>query len=64
VAHWMAVTVNELACLQMQLIFTTVSLVILKLPPTHPLCYLLQILNYEKIYDKVINIIWDMQYCY
>jgi len=60
----MAVTVNELACLQMQLIFTTVSLGILKLPPTRPLCHLLQILNYENIYDEVINISWDTQYCY
>jgi hypothetical protein len=61
VAHWIAVTVNELACLQMKLIFTIVLLDILKLPPTHLLCHLLQILNYENIYDKVSHITWDMQ---
>jgi hypothetical protein len=52
VAHWMAVIVNELACLQMTLIFTSVSLDVLKLPPTPVLCYLLPILDYENIHDK------------
>lgn len=53
-AHWMAVTDSELACLHMTLIFT-MSPDILKLPPTHVLHYLPAILDYENIYDKGRN---------
>ena len=45
----MTVTASEVACLQMTLIFTTVSVGIFKLPLTYAICYLLLILDDKQL---------------